>query len=287
MSASTSLFAQLPSTTTKLNRKKGTIALLLSILQPGLGQIYNRQPVKAIIYFTFFGALLVLYRILELWNTFVGFVTFLVVLGGAALFMIVDATWVGLQRKSGSESARVSHMNLAIAVTLATIVLVANGSGFVLDRFISIKAFKVPSISMSPTIMNGDRIIADMHAYSRTTPHRGDVVVFMLHHPMETLLVKRVVAIGGDTIEGTDQGVAVNGEIVQEPYLSPVDSTDSSGIKFKPKTIPAGEFFLLGDNLQESYDSRYFGPVKTNDIRGKALFFYWATNHSRIGTQIR
>jgi signal peptidase I len=287
MSANVTPFTPDPAIAGRPNWKRGAIALLLSILQTGLGQIYNRQPVKAIAYFLFLGGMFLIYRVLALWSSFAGFMSFLLVLLVVGLIAIVDATRVGLRQTPNSPFPIAPRGIQILALVLASASLIANGSGFLLDQIISVKAFKVPSISMSPTIMNGDRIIADMHAYSRTTPHRGDVVVFMLHHPMESLLVKRVVAIGGDTIEGTDQGVVVNGEIVQERYLSPVDSTDSSGIKFKPRTIPGGEFFLLGDNRQESYDSRYFGPVKTNDIRGKALFLYWATNHSRIGTQIR
>jgi signal peptidase I len=280
---------QAPPVADHLNWRRAAIALLLSILQQGLGQIYNREPTKAIFYFVFFGGFLLLCRVLALWNTFIGFATFLVVLLGSSLFMIVDATRVALRRKTESELARVSRPTLALAFVLAIVLAIGNGSGFIFNRIITIKAFKVPSESMSPTIMFGDRIVADMHAYARTRPHRGDIIVFV-GGPTRTLLFKRVAAIEGDTIEGTEQGIVLNGRLVSEPYRAPLDpNDDTSWNEFGPTRVPPGEFYVLGDNRQKSFDSRIpsFGGVKLDPSRGKALFTYWATDRTRIGKQIQ
>ena len=142
------------------NRKRGPIALLLSILLPGLGQIYNREPIKAIVYFLFWGTLLLLYRALGLWDSFPGFVAFIILSGSIGLYMIVQATRVGFQQKERSGSPKGSRPTQIVAIALAIVVLVANGSGFTWNRVIAIRAFKVPTVSMSPTIRSGDRIVA-------------------------------------------------------------------------------------------------------------------------------
>jgi hypothetical protein len=129
----------------------------LSVFQPGLGQIYNRQPIKAIAYFVFWGAFLLLYHALNLWNSFAGFAAFIIVLGSAALYMIVQATRVGFRHRTASVAPKGSRSTQIVAIGLAVVVIVANGSGFIWDRAIAIRAFKIPSESMSPTIRFGDR----------------------------------------------------------------------------------------------------------------------------------
>jgi len=252
-----------------------------------LGQIYNREPVKAIVYFVFWGAFLFLYHFLNLWNSFVGFAAFLIILGGASLFMIFQATRVGFQQRTAPSSPKSSRASQIIAIGLAIVVIVANGSGFTWDRVIAIRAFKVPSVSMSPTIRLGDRIVANMQTYAKTKPNRGDVTLF-LFAPTNALLVKRVAGNPGDTIEIDHDNVIRNGDRVQEPYLEPPNAADdTSRTQFGPETVPEGELYLIGDNRRNSYDSRYFGPVKLSQIRGKALFVYWSTDHARIGKPIR
>jgi signal peptidase I len=159
-------------------------------------------------------------------------------------------------------------------------VIVANGSGFVWDRAIAIRAFKVPSESMSPTIRFGDRIVANMQAYAKNKPNRGDVVLF-LFSPNNTLLLKRVAGVEGDTIEIDHDNVILNGVRVQEPYLEPANSAeDTLGNELGPKKVPEGTIYVLGDNRRNSYDSRYFGVVKLGQVRGKALFIYWSGEHA-------
>jgi signal peptidase I len=110
-------------------------------------------------------------------------------------------------------------------------------------------------------------------------------VILFLFAPTNALLVKRVAGIPGDTIEIDHDNVMRNGDPVQEPYLEPPNpSDDTSGSEFGPETVPEGELYLIGDNRRNSYDSRY---VKLSQIRGKALFVYWSTDHARIGKSIR
>jgi signal peptidase I len=260
---------------------------VLSVIQPGLGQIYNRQPIKAIAYFVFWGAFLLLYSVLNLWNSFAGLAAFIIILGGTALYMIVQATRVGFRHRTVSETPKGSRPSQIIAIGLAVVLIVANGSGFIWDRAISIRAFKVPSESMSPTIRFGDRIVANMQAYAKNKPSRGDLVLF-LFSPNNTLLLKRVEGVEGDTIEIDHDNVILNGVPVQEPYLETANSAaDTSGNDFGPKKVPEGAIYVMGDNRRNSYDSRYFGVVKLSQVRGKALFIYWSADRTRIGKLVQ
>jgi|SRR5580704_7837548 signal peptidase I len=268
-------------------RKRGIIAFVLSVIQPGLGQIYNRQPIKAIAYFVFWGAFLLLYRALNLWNSFAGFAAFIIILGSTALYMIVQATRAGFRHRTVSETPKGSRPSQIIAIGLAVVVIVANGNGFIWDRAIAIRAFKVPSESMSPTIRFGDRIVANMQAYAKNKPNRGVLVLFLLS-PNNTLLLKRVAGVEGDTIEIDHDNVVLNGVLVEEPYLEPANSAaDTSGDDFGSKKVPEGAIYVMGDNRRNSYDSRYFGVVKLSQVRGKALFIYWSSDHARIGKLVQ
>ena len=126
-----------------------------------------------------------------------------------------------------------------------------------------------------------------MQAYTKNKPNRGDVVLF-LFSPNNALLAKRVAGIEGDTIEIDHDNVILNGVRVQEPYLEPANSADdTSGSEFGPKTVPKGALYVIGDNRRNSYDSRHFGPVKLSQVRGRALFVYWSTDHARIGKSVQ
>jgi signal peptidase I len=137
-----------------------------------------------------------------------------------------------------------------------------------------IQAFWIPSPSMEPTLDVGDRVLVNKLSYKLHDVHRGDVVVF--ERPPGTStgedgeiqdLIKRVVAIGGDTIEGRQGDVYVNGELIDEDYLEPGTPTDNLPLK----TIPEGHVFVMGDNRTNSEDSRIFGPIDEDVIVGRAF----------------
>jgi signal peptidase I len=151
------------------------------------------------------------------------------------------------------------------------------GGGVVIALVIEallVQAFWIPSPSMEPTLNVGDRVLVNKLSYRLHDVHRGDVIVF--ERPPGASrggddeikdLIKRVVAVGGDTIESRNQLVYVNGERVDEDYLEPGTPTDN----LPRQTIPEGHVFVMGDNRTNSEDSRVFGPVDEERIVGRAF----------------
>jgi signal peptidase I len=156
-----------------------------------------------------------------------------------------------------------------------------------------LRAFRVPSDSMCPTICLNERLIAGMDVFNRRPTERGEVILFD-HVTVGQNLLKRVVAVGGDTVAaGPANTILVNGKTFKWPRLCGEPLRDaafsSEGVKFQPMTVPKDSFFVVGDNLDQSLDSRYpdFGFVRRDLVRGKALFIYWSSGKSRIGCPIR
>lgn len=137
-----------------------------------------------------------------------------------------------------------------------------------------IQAFWIPSPSMTPTLEVGDRVLVNKLSYKLHDVGRGDVVVFERPPAASTGgdeeihdLIKRVIAIGGDTIEARGGHVYVNGEAIDEPYLDEPGSTDNLPLQ----TVPDDQVFVMGDNRRNSEDSRRFGPVPEDRIVGRAF----------------
>ncbi len=153
---------------------------------------------------------------------------------------------------------------LLAAVTLA-----------LLMRTFLIAAFYIPSESMEPVLEIGDRLLVSKLSYRIGDPDPGDIVVFRtpeaMRHPQTSELVKRVVAVGGQTIEAEGGQLIVDGVPVPEDYL-PADTYTSS---FTQQLIPAGYVFVMGDNRLSSQDSRFFGPIPENEIVGRAFARFW------------
>jgi signal peptidase I len=160
---------------------------------------------------------------------------------------------------------------------------VAIGAALLVAWFIQsqlVQAFVIPSASMEPTLVDRDRVLVNKLA---STVGRGDVVVFRRPPDVQMGevqdLIKRVVALGGDTVGATGGVVLVNGEPIDEPYLSDGAFTDDFG----PVEVPDGTLFVLGDNrgTAMSFDSRFFGPIDDDLVVGRAFLVVWPL--SRIG----
>jgi signal peptidase I len=158
-------------------------------------------------------------------------------------------------------------------------------------RSFIVQAFKIPSGSMIPTLLIGDHILVNKFVYGVRlpylgtsifpvgTPHRGDVVVFVYPQDDEKDFIKRVVAVAGETVEVRDKRLYVNGEAVADPYAHFAETegrTTAPRDNFGPFAVPAGYVFVMGDNRDRSYDSRFWGPVALDNVKGKAFLIYWS-----------
>ncbi len=162
-----------------------------------------------------------------------------------------------------------------------------------LIRSFAVEAFTIPSGSMEPTLVVGDYLLVsrlsytvkvpftDIVLFNLGEPKRGDTIVFRfpLNHSQD--FVKRVVAKGGDTVEVRDKIVYVNGQRISVPSARFTSYTDIPGVlsprdNFGPITVPPGSYFVMGDNRDNSFDSRFWGFVKRDELVGKAEVLYFS-----------
>jgi signal peptidase I len=171
----------------------------------------------------------------------------------------------------------------------------AIGMALLLALFIRtfiVQAFKIPSGSMIPTLQIGDHILVNKLAYGVRvplwghygvefkTPQRGDVVVFIFPEDRTKDFIKRVVGVAGDTVEIRGKKVYVNGKAGDDPHAYFEGDNAQGGVQVRddygPKKVPATHIFVMGDNRDKSYDSRFWGYVDLNDVKGKAFLIYWS-----------
>src|SRR5215472_11590710 len=164
------------------------------------------------------------------------------------------------------------------AVTLLMASLLALGA-----RAFVFQVFSIPSSSMEPTLDIGDRILVWKAFFNWHDVHQGDIVVF--HHPPrdhcpgpDTDLVKRVIALPGQTIYSAGSNIYVDGRRLREPYLPPREPLGPpipAATSRAPFHVPPGEFYVMGDNRPISCDSRFWGPIKGTSVVGKAVVLFW------------
>ncbi|MDP1820289.1 MAG: signal peptidase I [Acidimicrobiales bacterium] len=177
-------------------------------------------------------------------------------------------------RRRTQERDRVRSIVEWVAVIVGALVV-----ALVVKTFL-FQAFYIPSASMEPTLEKGDRVLVNKLSYDLHDVNRGDIVVFEL--PTDkvgpdgiTDLIKRVIGLPGDVIETRDGIVYINGKRLEEPYLSDGVTTDSPPIE--RKKVPEGHVFVMGDNRDNSADSRYAnrGPIPIDTIVGRAFIQVW------------
>lgn len=156
-----------------------------------------------------------------------------------------------------------------------------------------IQAFKIPSGSMIPTLLIGDHILVNKFIYGTKIPfsdklflvfkrpEKGDIIVFKYPEDPKKDFIKRVIATEGDSIDSKDKVIYVSGKKVIEPYAYHSDRNirpEGNDVRdnFGPLVVPPGKIFVMGDNRDQSYDSRYWGFVDIQEVKGEALIIYWS-----------
>jgi signal peptidase I len=163
-------------------------------------------------------------------------------------------------------------------------------------RTFIICAYKIPSRSMVETLLVGDHILVNKFLYGvkipllRNTiipvrePKRGEIVVFIFPNDRSKDFIKRVIGVGGDTIEIKNKKIFINGKEYSDSYGIYSDNiiypaTMQPRDNYGPVIVPKNSIFVMGDNRDESLDSRFWGFVDLKDVEGKAFIIYWSWNH--------
>jgi signal peptidase I len=188
-----------------------------------------------------------------------------------------------------------SQLAKEIPILIGLAVLIA----FLVKTFVA-QAFYIPSGSMIPQLNVGDRVVVSKVAYHLHDPRRGDIIVFDappgapgsqgkskgsgagrvarevfeaigVLQPSTEEYIKRIIGLPGETVEGKNGHVYVNGQELVEPYLPSGDVTND----FPPVVVPKGDLWVMGDNRTNSSDSRVFGPIRRNTVVGRAILRVW------------
>ena len=170
---------------------------------------------------------------------------------------------------------------------------------FILAMFIRtffIQAFKIPSGSMRPTLLEGDRLMVNKLRYGPripfthkrlpgiSKPHRGDIIVFIFPGDPKRDFIKRLIAFGGERVEIKDGDIFINDQLIEDPAIKNIFyyNRGEYGTIEKPTTVPEGYVYVLGDNSGSSHDSRFWGFVPEENIIGRAEFIYWPLDRMRF-----
>ncbi len=266
---------------TESSPRRWWVAGVLGYLVPGLGQVYNGQAAKGLLFsflFTTWGGVVfaVLIRVLKLPPTAAS----MPILSALFLPGLVGQLAIAVEAMAGAAKTgrvftprRYNRVWLYAAVLIVCTAVQASLSSVVREHIL--KPYRIPTGSMAPTLAPGDHILSNQLFFSDHNPAAGDVVIFKSPQDVKTDFIKRIVGIPGDTVEMRNGLVTVNGRPPAGPRSG--GSAADTGA-FGPVRVPSDSYFVMGDNRAHSKDSRQFGPVPRHLIRGKPVFVYFSSN---------
>ena len=193
------------------------------------------------------------------------------------------ADQAGSKPAAGQPARRRLRALAEIAVALGVALLLVVGM-----REFVFQVFSIPSTSMVPTLQVGDRMLVLKAFFSWRDLRQGDIVVFSrpprdhCPGPADDDLVKRVIALPGQTIYSAGGALYVDGRRLAEPYLPRIDPLGPpipAATRADPFHVPRGEFYVMGDNREASCDSRYWGPIRGSSIVGRVVLVFWRDDH--------
>jgi len=274
----------------KKKKRIPIIAAALSLVAPGLGQLYNGQILKGIIFFL---AILLIPTILflaGLQGQFLGLAAILIFTFCLWLFVIVEAFFAAKRKKE----VVLKGYNKGYIYLL--IILLMNGTYFIPGDFsanfasevLGFRVYRMPTGSMEPTLLIGDYLITDSKYFKKNEPQRRDLVIIQYPKDPSKDFIKRVIALEGEKIEIKNKQVYINDEALPESYVvhNDVNLDVATRDDFGPELVPPNHCFVLGDNRDNSMDSRHWGSIPLRNMKGKPLYIYWAKDKSRIGKKL-
>lgn len=280
-----------------LKPKEPLLAVMFGVILTGLGQIYAGKIKRGI--FLFFIPLVVsipfiLYSFNLIFNPNTTFnflslllLILLVIIGFAyEIFVIIDSYRCAKEyniRNNLSRNITSDKRGLLIAGIIFLIIFnpyKVITTGYIRNNLV--QAFKIPTRTMKPTLMEGDLILVDKAIYKKSEPKRGDVIVFIYPEDTKKKFVMRLVGLPGETVEIKNGEVLINGIILSEPSFTNkyYYNRGNYAKEGQPIKIPADSYFVLGDNSSLSKDSRYWGFVPKKYLIGKVNKIYYPFERS-------
>jgi signal peptidase I len=275
----------------KEKKRIPAIAAVLSLVTPGLGQLYNGQILKGISFFLAFLVIPAALFLVRLPSQFQGLVAVLVITLGIWIFAIAEA-FSAAKRRPGFVLKGYNrwYVYLLIIVLLFGIPNILAGP---ITKFatnvLGFRAYKIPTGSMEPTLLTGDLVMTDLKYFKKNELRRRDLVIIQFPQNPSMDSVKRVIALEGDKVEIRKKQVYLNDEALSEPDVIRADPNQDVAQRddFGPLVIPQGQSFVMGDNRDTSADSRIWGPLPLGNIKRKPLYVYWAKDKGRIGKKLK
>ncbi|MBI5553028.1 MAG: signal peptidase I [Desulfobacterales bacterium] len=279
--------------------RKPWIAGLLSLLTIGFGHVYAGRAGKGLfLYFipkSLIGA--VCLSILIFLPTPGGLIVCVVLVCALSIYCIADAMRIARQNKEFYSPKRYNRWYVYLLILVFAGFVVQPLSGAIIKKYI-VQAYRIPSGAMQQTLQVGDHILTKKALLFGPPVKRGDIVIFPYPVDPEKDFIKRVVGLGGERLEIRDKQVYINDQAIEEPYKIHVDGRTFAANQqprdnFGPIEIPPDAIFVMGDNRDESNDSRFWGFVPAESVSAKAHSIYWSWDKeafnvrwSRVGTMI-
>lgn len=265
-------------------RRRWWLAGLLNFFVPGLGQVYNGQAAKGLLFYflvsTWSGlSFSFTYYIMKSPTTSIHVVfLFLSFFVSFAAYLIIMIESISVATKTGGDHVIKRYNRWYIYIL---VILIVSGVSETYSLAFSeniLKAYKIPSKSMRPTIKAGDYVICNQLYYRFNDPERGDLIIFKYPRDESVDYIKRIVAVPGDTVETRGESLFINGREAEDPNAVYVEDDNGYGFvpDFGPVMVSENEYFVMGDNRNNSQDSRVWGTVERHKIHGKAIFIYFS-----------
>ncbi|MES1240827.1 MAG: signal peptidase I [Acidobacteriota bacterium] len=276
----------------KKNPRRAWIAAALTLLLPGLGQLYAGEGRKGVSLSLGFVALFAGMLLLKVPRSFLGLVVFVLAILAYLVWTAWDAARIARYRPIFTLRPY-NRWYLYLALTVAGGLVASQ-----IVRFSPIRTFRLVSANMESTIHEGDLFFADLTYYRGAAPGRGDVVLFERAGRPGNWSVARVIGLPGEEIQVRDKRVLLDGRPFPDrwahhtdPAIHPVNALFPGPLRqrdqYPARIVPAGTVFLLGDSRDNSYDSRFLGPVPLSALRGRVLYVYWSADGAGIGRPLR
>lgn len=261
--------------------RKPWIAVVLTIIVVGLGHIYSGEKKKGIALYLCQAVIpLVTIPIIIAKTNIYSFILALILGLSYFIYCIVDVLKISRAKKDTYQLEKYNKWYIYLALYAVATFIIHPTATFII-RENTIQAFKIPSGAMQPTLMVGDRIVVNRFTYKISKPQRGDIIVFKYPVNPSINYVKRLVGIPGDTVELKDKKLFINNIERAEIYIVNSDpniysSETNPRDNYGPITVPENSFFVMGDNRDNSHDSRYWGFANQESVLGKVVNIYWS-----------